>query len=351
MKSQLLIPVLFSFALIACADKQNEPPVDGGLTIKVDVNAKSALKFENMISMEMLHLEMSEEYPLGHISKLIVSGQYMYILDIQYTKAIFIYDRYTGKLKQVIRKLGNGPGEYAYAKTFDLQADGSGLMILDGMRILRYDSIGNFISDIDFKDYINRFILSKDNRIVLDRGNGNKGDAPYKYIGIADMEGKIEQEMLPRPDYVKGITITPYNPLQKYVGDTILYMPSVSNRIYQIADGKIQQRYLLDYGVHWPNEDFLDKQPDVIQALSEMSRKDYVLFPQYLETPEVLHLNYQYNGKLYSFYYNKRTKQSVFVDDKAVGLPAPIATIGNSFVSTIFGEESTILVIFNLQWP
>ncbi|MDR3219931.1 MAG: 6-bladed beta-propeller [Dysgonamonadaceae bacterium] len=138
-----------------------------------------------------------------------VTNTAIYILDAQRAKSLFIYDR-EGRLKKVIDNIGNGPGEFK------------------------------------FNTYVNSFITINNDDIILDKGNFIS-DESTNYIRIINKEGDKITELLPVPEFVREITISPRNPLQEN-RDTILFMPSLSNNIYQIYDKKIEVRYQLDFG-------------------------------------------------------------------------------------------------------
>jgi hypothetical protein len=66
--------------------------------------------------------------------------------------------------------------------------------------------------------------------------------------------------LLPVPEYSKEITISPRNPLQKFHADTILYLPSLCDKIYQIHGNEISLRYQLDFGKYWPGKTYFEKE-------------------------------------------------------------------------------------------
>jgi hypothetical protein len=323
------------------------------ITIDLDQPIKTMNIREVSSSISSLRLEESEDNPIGIINKLIVTNTNIYILDWERSRSLFIYDR-EGRFKNVIHQIGSGPGEFVRPDDFDIQKGSGNIIILDGnqRKLLVYNKNGDFISDIKFGMHINRFIVTNDNHIILDKGN-TISDHSENHIRITDMNGNTVTELFPIPEYSKEITISPRNPLQKFLGDTILFMPSLSDQIYQIHENKISQRYQLDFGKYWPGKSYFEREKGKhpLKIAQDMLANDYAAFFNYLESKDVLHINFEHKHKPVSFYYNKKTGAKVLFHMSEENLSHPFVVDGTSFILAGYIEDKNpILIFYDIKW-
>lgn len=268
-------------------------------------------------------------------------------MDITRAKSLFIYDR-EGRLKKVINKLGNGPGEFVKPQDFDIQQGTGNIIILDGdqRKFITYSKDGDFISEISKKNVsINSFLTLNDDKIIIDKGNTTSNDNG-DYINFINFKGEEIASFLPVPKYLKNITISPQNPLQR-LEDTVLYMPSVHNCLYQIYDNQVQLKYTFDFGDLWPGKQYLhdhqDKHPlQIAQGLVQ----NYIAFLNYIENETLLFLNFYYKDKQYYYYFNKQSEKTLlFHSTERINL-APIATVKNDFVYVVYMDDANPKLVF-----
>jgi hypothetical protein len=339
------------FLLQTCTSTSKKEKNDSDVQV-ITVDLNQSIETNNIqeiaSSMTVLKLEESEDNPIGVIDEMRITNTNIYILDSQRNKSLFIYDR-EGKLKNVIHKIGSGPGEFIRPDYFDIQKSAGNLVILDGnqRKLLIYNKNGDFISELKFETHINRFLTTNNNHIILDKGN-TLSDHSNNQIRIVDSEGKTLIELLPIPEYSKEITISPRNPLQKFYNDTILYMPSLSDKIYQIHENEISLRYQLDFGKYWPRKEYFEKEKGKhpLKIAQNLVANDYAAFFNYLETKDILHVNFEYNHKPVSFYYNKNSGTSLLFNTADENLSFPLTVEGTSFVCAVYFEEKNPALIF-----
>ena len=350
--------VCILFIIQACTNKSSNIS-DTVTVIRVDLSQKTEEKNIQDIasSMTFLRLEESFEHPIGFIDKLYITSRNIYILDSQRAKSLFIYDR-DGNFKRAINKVGIGPGEFTVPHNFDIQQTTGNIIILDGnqRKLIYYTQQGDFISEIKLNNtHINSFAAVRNGDIILDKGN-SISDESTNYLRVVNETGNLITELLPVPEFVRKITISPFHPLQRDV-DTLLFLPSMSNEIYRIYENEITLKYRIDFGRYWPSESYLKdtqgKHP--LQIAQGLVKDRYVTFLNYLENNSVLHLNFYHGDKQYSFYYNKNSGKSIlfYTNNENKNISFPLTTTGTTFVYVqYFMEEDRNpgLVFFDVKW-
>ncbi|MDR0972937.1 MAG: 6-bladed beta-propeller [Prevotellaceae bacterium] len=341
--------------LSACTTKSASDSVHEGTTLSIDVGNVSDKRLQDITaSIDTFYLETSDEHIIGSVDKVEKIGNKIYILDVYNAKSLFVYNGDTGRFMYNIGRYGNGPGEYRLPSDFAIHPISGNIFVLDDIsnRLLQYDrSSGRFLSaSSGLNNYIGDFIFTKDGNAII-YAYGNAHDGEY-YLDVTDSEGQLIKELLPIPKHAKNMNIQPFAPLQSLPNDTIVFLPPFSNRIYQIYnDTIIQQRYFLDFGDHWPAPSYTENRDDVYTVSQELISYGYVIFVNYTETAELLHIYFTLMGKQYSYFYNKQTKQSVLIDNDLSHISEQVkGAFGSSFVYASYEEDGTALILFELDW-
>ena len=347
----LIVAILCIFLLPTCTSTSKKEGNDFGVHQIIRIDLEKSLEIKNIQdvvhSITTLKLEESADNPIGVIDKLRITNTNIYILDSQRSKSLFIYGR-DGKFKNVIHKVGSGPGEFVRPDDFDIESSGN-LIVLDGnqRKLLMYNKNGDFISELTFKAHINSFLSINNNNIILNKGN-TISDQSNNQILITDSQGNTITELLPVPDYSKEITISPRNPLQKFSADTILYLPSLSDKIYQIHGNNISLKYQLDFGKYWPGEQYFEKEKGKhpLKIAKDLDANGYAVYLNYLETKDILHINFYHEHKPVAFYHNKISGASLLFTFADENLIFPLTVDGTSFVCAVYFEDKNPMLIF-----
>ncbi|GEM_PF-3098435 len=315
--------------------------------IKVDFSKEyKDRKFPNTnYSMTIQRLEDNEKYPIGYIDKLIVDDKRIYILDRSKAKSLFIYSR-NGKFLHVINQTGRGPGEFSSLQDFDIDKTTGNIVIMDmgGNKFIFYSPEGKYIKELKYDFMAVRFKLDNDNTILMDNGNIPSEDASY-YLKRMNIEGKSVSNIFPSDPSTIGITFNPRYPLQQYENE-IFYLPTLSNCIYALDGDEPRVVYQIDFGKNWPSKEFCERIKSIhpLKIREFMFENNYVCFLNYIQTKDVLHLDF-HKEKNYSFYYNKKTKQSLLVAMEDENISFPLATYNDEFIFVKYSEKTGLPIV------
>jgi len=341
--------------IISCSSTQKKEIETTGKVIKIDVSGKITENFPDIAqSISMLKLEESNEYPIGEIKKILLTNRKIYILDQQGAKSVFTYNR-NGTLENVIHHVGLGVGEYVSPDDMDLDKESNNIVILDKniRKLLFYSEEGKFLSDLRLDFYVNAFTV-KNGNFIIDKGNDVYKRTDFNYITILNRNADNIANVLPIPDFLNQMAISPNNPLQQ-LKDTVLYMPSLNNAIYKIYDNMIEKKYDIDFGAKWPKRDFFEqrKNDHIGKIANDIANNGYVGFLNFLESNTYLHLNFYYNDRnsCVWYFYNKTTGQSIMFRNTNKDISQPVAVEETTFVCVRYTENSNpFLVFFDLKW-
>ena len=113
-----LFILLLSLLVLSSCGKSNSNSSDGVVTIEIGSPDKKEVKLSSLVdSVSYIPLETKNDLLIGQLAKLVVSDDYIYILDE--FSSVFCFNR-QGKF---IRKIGNkgvGPGEYTDIDDIDV---------------------------------------------------------------------------------------------------------------------------------------------------------------------------------------------------------------------------------------
>lgn len=322
--------------------------------VKVDLSKEyTNRKFPNTNqSMVIQRLEESEENPIGYINKLIVDKKKIYILDSSKAKSLFIYSR-DGKLLHIIDRVGRGPGEYSFPQDFEVDKQTGNILVMDAgaKKIIFYSPKGEYLKEIQYDFFATKFTLDADNNLLLDTGNVPSEESEYCLKRI-DQNGKRLGNCFPSNPSVVGISFNPRNPFQQH-GKTLYYQPTMSNSVFALTDDGPQQVYRLDFGKAWPSEEFCESvqkmHPLKIREL--MFKNNYVCFLNSIQTKDVLHVDF-FKEKRYSFYYHKKTKQSLLLSIEEENISYPLSVYDNEFIFVKYREDTgePVIVFYTVDF-
>ncbi|NDV58510.1 6-bladed beta-propeller [Bacteroides sp. 519] len=305
-------------------------------------------------SMTIQKLEESEDYPIGQVDKLIVDHNRIYILDSSKAKSLFVYNR-DGKLQHIINKKGRGPGEFVLPDNFNIEKKTGNIVIMDtnSRKFIYYSPKGEYIKEIKYDFMAVDFILDKDDNIIVNNGNFSAEKTDGFFLFKLSQDGKMLDKFFPSTPLNPSVAaFNPRKSLRKY-GTGISFLPTVSNCIYLLDGNKSKAMYEIDFGKDWPSKDFFEKAANMhpLKVREQILDNNYAFFLNYIQTKDVLHIDF-YKGKNYSFYYNKKTKQSLLLSMEDENVSFPLATYNDEFIFIKYNEDTgePIVVFYTVDF-
>jgi len=153
MKKLSFIAIILFIFIISCKDTASKFYLDENNTIVAEVNIHQ--RKENVIyasefidSVDRIKLETTDESLISKIAKVIIEDGLIFIQDIK-TRSVLIFD-ITGKYKNKILKVGQGPGEYSEISTLMVDNKNKHLIIYDvhNRKMIYYTFDGSFVKEI-----------------------------------------------------------------------------------------------------------------------------------------------------------------------------------------------------------
>lgn len=343
---------VFAFILISCSEKNNGKDISVP-SITISLHENPPVTFEDVItSMEVLRLSEPEDKPIGVIKKIIIDKDKVFVLDSDKAKALFIFDS-KGQFIYAIDAVGQAEGEFLAPDDFTWDKQKREIVILDKnkQQLLFYNESGKYQRKILLGSYVNGFTAFEKDKFILDKGNSN-GDGSGKLLNVIEKEnGSLVNSMLARSKHKENLTFSPLNSFYSY-GDTVHYIPSMSNEVYSIQEGEAILKFKIDFGKLWATDQYLERISDQhpINIMKKINSDGYILFPNVLENKTSIYIDFTYKSNKYYAYYDKRKGNIVHfkINENLFDNFTPVGQTDNSFISTKYSNEGhTVLVFYN----
>lgn len=192
-------------------------------------------------------LETTEEVLIGGYNKIIVNDSCIFILDIEKSKSVFIFD-HAGRFKAKINRVGRGPGEFLLPNDFNLKGDT--VLILDraSYKMLYFGLNGEFYKEIAFGGYrpIPFAVLDSD-LLVFYYGMPEELLKQNAEVVVTDFANRITDQYIYRPDLVQkqGRFGLPYYFAVNQEG--IYFIPVFEDKIYRLYRDSIKVVFDFDF--------------------------------------------------------------------------------------------------------
>jgi len=316
--------------------------------ISINVNERRSIKLSEIISnYHYVKLESNKNSLIGEILKIKVVKNNIYILDDRKALALFVFD-INGKFLFKINNRGKGPGQFIRPCDFLIDTVKNRIMIGDAgqRKIIYYDNKGNYINEIKTQFFFNSFEIYKNN-LFFDLVN-NPYNGKSNTLIVTNLNGEISSSFIPFDKKISELGITSRNPFA-LINDTLLFLPTISNKIFALSATKADIKYSMDFGTNWPTPEILNmnnvKNPMYI--LQKVNKADYVLFLNCNTTDKIINFNYTLRGEQQVAYYFKEHRKLIignkFIDDIGCGgYNIPIGSYQNEFIGVIQLEDTKV---------
>ncbi|WP_209332887.1 6-bladed beta-propeller [Lunatimonas salinarum] len=234
--------LIFIFIFISCG-KMETSLTDNVKQMEIDVDDRRIFNYSQLFdTCFVIPLETRDNALVGEVKKVILVDKYLILLDNNTSKSIFIYDL-DGKLRNIIDRQGEGPGEYIFPFAIYLSELGREVIVFDskGLKAIFYTLEGEFVREVKLGQNGVFFDL-----FPMEGSFYLTGEDPAN-------EKKILKEV--NQDFELQKTIDTFSPddiwmingtKQKYIfekagGKGFYYMAWGAKRILEIVDNHIEQ--------------------------------------------------------------------------------------------------------------
>lgn len=229
--------------LVSCVDSRSTD--ENVKVIDIDVS-----QFVNSFDMSLLLdtskcsitvLETTENNLIGHVDKLSVVKDRMYVLDCD-NSIILIYD-INGKYLSKIASRGRARNEYT--EIADFYVSENRLYLLDnmGMKLLIYDLFGQYIRTLDISMYWANGVFAINDMIYLINYASETDNGQYHIFKI-DNNGNLKDKYL---ELDKKYRNTPHLKAYSEVNHVFSLCMSPVNEIYRIDSISCQLAYRVNF--------------------------------------------------------------------------------------------------------
>ena len=310
MKLQFLIVsllhiILVCVLMISCSKISSEVT-----TISFDPKAETRSVFDTGVikGVKLVKLE-SDSCIIGSIDKIICNDSLLYIMDKSFARSVFVFTK-EGRFINKISRHGHGKFEYTQLWDIFFDKDRNTLCLLS-----RYDQkVISFTPD--GKSVIGESKLPKTFSYIVPTPYGYLGymqnysqnpNTPYNLWTMDKsyclLEGFVEISPLFESRCESSV-----NPMSAF-DETILFKPEFVNTIYQIKDGKVDERYKIDFGEKtFPNVFGFSRENESewLRLLNEKISNIYHIG----ETSDYILMDFYMGGQFYLGIYNKNNQDT-----------------------------------------
>ena len=231
--------LLFLTLLFSCTEEQHST----GLVevVDIDVNARKDYDFSYFFdTCYIVPLQTTDAALIGDVSNVILKEENVFILDNRKSKSIFIYN-WKGQLKNVIDKLGEGPGHYLSPSNMSIPESDSLIYITDFLAQKRhsYTFDGAFKESIRLDPSTMYTDLIQNNGFFYTAGGGDVGKAKSVHVRDSDFSLLKKMNISLKDDiWLQNGIKTKYF-FEKSDGKGVLYKGHRTNSIITIENDSI----------------------------------------------------------------------------------------------------------------
>lgn len=270
MKKYLLLSIVFSLFLCGCTQKQSESNEPFGMeSIPItDFETYNGRFSEFAEAVEMIPLEFTDESILGEIKKVVLSEDFIFVMERFNSAGIYTFDR-SGKFLYRIGSRGQGPEECADVDDFSINEKDRLIYIYDSVRkkVFVFSFDNEFIKTIPM-DYSATNMEYQDGLFYLYREDARYGVPLYSLV-IKDINGDLVEKYYPMSDLTKSHDCV----FCKREND-ILFAQDMNDSVFVLSGGKLSPLYYIDYKDRsMAPEDRMDIKYDVRRSIDVLLEK------------------------------------------------------------------------------
>lgn len=301
-----------SILLIGCSHTPETKPKD---IIKINIPLQqedNLIKLSTLVdSIHYLPLATDDKYLIGNIDKLIVTDDFLYIIDKNISFSIYCFN----KKGEFVRKIGNrGASNKEYVSITDVNIYNEKIYIWDGSsrKLLIYKSNGDYINSISSDYAAEAIAILNDSKVAFygDYKHNYKFEHKKKYPNLLTLNldnKKVDTDLFYEEALsTSGITRLPNN----ITNNKYLIMP-LNDTIYEMSPSETKRTYILDYRLEYKKaqENYIKRlktEKVTVDDAMEMAGENaqFPIFNVFFEGNNFSYLFYQMGYRIYfGFYY------------------------------------------------
>lgn len=316
-------------------------------TYPIDVDKSIESDFFTIVdSISFIKLETTEENLIGEIGQLIISDKI--ILSDRQTNQLMQFSL-DGKNISVLSKVGNGPGEYIRLDAFYVDLQNAMIIILDAMqnKIIYYSEDGHFLREAHtpLPYGPKTFSCLAENEFYVFEQDVSSILADFNYNLFICQENMTNPTMLLPFTQTSSVVFSPRITFY-HVNDTLVYVPTYKNTIYNVFKDKVEARARIDFGDKWVKDAYIynpNNTKDPRGFIEGLEKQNFVYFFNELENNTHLYVDFYYQGTPYIYVYNKLTRKGSVLKSKnkeGFGFKGkPLSTTHDRFIIPITYSE------------
>ncbi|WP_294480603.1 6-bladed beta-propeller [uncultured Bacteroides sp.] len=284
-----IIVAIFLFLSIGCQAPKSkvttrEQMVSDSTLIQIDVDptGKDTYAFDSLIDdISYIRLETNDSCLIGNIHQLLVTNEYIFVLDAFVTNAVYCFDKQGHFIRQ-IGVMGEGAGEYLRLCKIALTSDRKQIVLYDWNRLHYYDLKGNYIKDITPNIYANDIKLMNDDLVVAFRDAGLGDDSQHRMLAVYDKDFKLIYREFPTFYNESFHLNNDVNPLRSF-GNGVYLREPWTHSIYKIDKDRCREKYRININNGGYPERLENMREDAYMRIvgTKIHMMDYILLKDY----------------------------------------------------------------------
>ncbi len=266
-------------------------------------------------------LEAKENSFFGHVSKMRVYQDRIYILDDRHAKSLLIYTIEGKHIATVGGKKGRGPREFVSVTNFEIDYVNNQLVVMDnfGRKFMIYDLDGNFVKQINSDIPVFDAALLPNGYIVH-----AKPTWEYKIPGqsncqiiIANENKQVVKEGFEYDDN-ENLNIHIYDIITSQLDGGLNFAPKFRDTIYSISFESILPKYAINFGNNRKiSKNTIDNFGSAFELYDLLKNGNTCFMGNHVESKDFLYLLLGRHHNSIFVFYDKQTNNTIAIANKA----------------------------------
>lgn len=343
MKGLRIVVGCMTYILLSCTGTKTDLSPNEVRTINVDVedycNRMGETGSTYFESCRYVQLETDTNSMIGEVTKLILTKDRIYILDIFKANSVFIFDKNGAYINKIFR-FGQGAEEYLQLTDifYNEREETINLSDIRG-KIMSFDKDGHTIKkQLKFPLRIFNVEQDKNGNYILNSKNTSSPSFPDAINVFSPAQERIYSAFPIQPEWESNI-IKSKGDISCFAGD-IFYTHQLTTDVYKLGPDSVSHVYHYNFGEHTLPDEFKTKEyffPPYKKDLSNYVKQ----LDSFGETKRYLFASFYLRGQAYINIYDKIKRSST--THHVSGNPIDFGSFGDIIGFT----ENSIVTIEN----